>query len=183
MNMQTSRGERSEVDEKGRRGNLGRDALIIVGLLAVVGVAYSIANLVGQKSRVLSHDIVRIVMIGNQLMDTGRFEEAIAHYDRALAADSTLVDVMVDRGSCYFALDRYEEAVSDFMTALSVVPDHATAQFNLGIAYSALGRDSLAVACWVRCLDLQPEGYLADRARELLEKHGKRENEGANDQL
>ena len=162
---------RTEAHDTSGATNIGRDTLIITALLALVGIVYSAAFLIGRPPEVHAHDAPRIVSAGNQLMDTGRFDEAIAHYGRALALDSTLIDVRVDRGSCYHALGRYENAISDFTEALAIMPDHLTARFNLGISWSALGNDSAAVASWEMCLALQPDGRLADRVRQLLEKY------------
>jgi len=163
----------------GHRRYLLRDVLIIAGLLVLVGVAYSVTYVsdtnpgssVSDPSGPLSmktDDANRIVSTGNQLMDAGRFDEAISHYSQALLLDSTLVDVRVDRGSCYFAVERYQDAVVDFSAAITIDPGHATAHFNLGITYAAMGYDSLMIDSWERCIQLEPEGELANRIRRFL---------------
>lgn len=175
----------SEADSREYGRRMIRDFLIIGGLLFAVAIAFSAAHLTernrkaGSASRVSGtsgqmpagmDDVAGLVNTGNQLMDSDRYEEAVLHYSRALVLDSTLVDVRVDRGSSFFALGRYHEAISDFTSAIATDSDHVTAHFNLGITYSTLGHDSLAVYYWQRCIELQPDGDLAGRARELLEQ-------------
>ena len=130
---------------------LARDLTILFGVLGAVAVIYSVAFFTtgtqqiesqppvsGVFSRIdeAASDIEQLVRIGDRLMDTGKYIEAISHYDRVLLLDSTLVDVRVDRGSCYYASDMFEDALSDFSRAISMKPDHAIAHFNLGITTS-----------------------------------------------
>jgi tetratricopeptide (TPR) repeat protein len=116
-------------------------------------------------------DLEILIETGNRLMDSQQYMEAISHYTRALELDSTLVDVRVDRGSCYFAVGRNEDAKSDFEIALEQDPEHAIAHFNLGIIYGSLGDESQMVEYWNKYLELDPDGELADRVRDFLQEH------------
>jgi len=159
-----------------------RDIVIIAVVLSLVGVVYSSVYLARadknpggemglQMATVDSDDPSEIVEIGNQLMDAGRYPEAISHYNRALALDSSLVDVTVDRGSCYFGLEMYDEALTDFFRALSMQPDHAIAYFNIGIVNGRRGNDSLMAVYWEKYLGLAPDGELSDQVRQYLDQH------------
>jgi tetratricopeptide (TPR) repeat protein len=165
-----------------RSNNWMRDILIIAGVLSVVGVVYSSVYIAGADKRPVTDmgkplttidtdDPVAIVEVGNQLMDAGRYNEAISHYSRALALDSSLVDVIVDRGSCYFALDELDSAKADFEKAVAMDSTHAIANFNLGIVNGRLGNDTLMTRYWEKYLELEPTGELADQIREFLQKH------------
>jgi len=116
-------------------------------------------------------DPMAIVEIGNQLMDAGRYHEAISHYTRALSMDSTMIDVIVDRGSCYFALDDLDSAKADFEKAVAMDSTHAIANFNMGIVNGRLGNDTLMTQYWEKYLALEPTGQLADQIREFLQNH------------
>ncbi len=163
------------------RKHLVRDVLIIAGLLSLVGLVYAVTY-VKQTDQASSLDpsgqsptaasgVEQFVSTGNQLMDAGRYEQAILHYGQALAFDSTLVDVRVDRGSCYFAIENYQDAITEFTTAIVIKPEHATAHFNLGVVHGALGNDSLMALYWEKCVELDPDGQFADRIRQILEQH------------
>jgi tetratricopeptide (TPR) repeat protein len=163
------------------RKHLVRDLLIVAGFLSLVGLVYAVTYVKqtdqaaptdpsGQISA-MTGGVEQFVSTGNQLMDAGRYEQAILHYSQALASDSTLVDVRVDRGSCYFAIESYQDAITDFTTAIAIKPEHATAHFNLGVVYGSLGNDSLMTFYWKQCLELEPEGQLAERIRQVLNQH------------
>jgi tetratricopeptide (TPR) repeat protein len=124
-------------------------------------------------------DTTQLVSIGDRLMDSGRYEEAVRHYSAALALDPTLVDVHVDRGACYYALDLPHQAISDFSIALESEPNHAIANFNMGIVYGTLGLDSLKAAYWTRFLELDSsDSNLIAVARQYLDERNNRPNGG-----
>ncbi len=163
------------------RKHLVRDVLIIAGSLSLVGLVYAM-TFVSQTHQATPTDpsgqvsamtggVGELMSTGNQLMDAGRYEQAILHYGQALTLDSTLVDVRVDRGSCYFAIESYQDAITDFTSAIAIKPAHTTAHFNLGIVHGALGNDSLMAFYWEKCIELDPEGQFADRIRQILEQH------------
>jgi tetratricopeptide (TPR) repeat protein len=173
---------RNDTNTPGYAGNLRRDTLIVVIPLVLVALIFTVIHSGGPNPGASRfddsdlpleglHDVERLVAEGNRLMDVGRYGEAIRNYSRALIVDSTLVDVRVDRGSCYFAVGRYDDAVADFATAISIEPRHATAHFNLGVAYGALGSDSLMIAQWEYSLGLEPDGELADRIKRALNEY------------
>jgi tetratricopeptide (TPR) repeat protein len=161
-----------------------RDMTILILVLSLAAVGYTgyfILNKTGADSgreSVVSaaglegfDDIEQLIETGNHLMDAQRYPEAISHYSRVLELDSTLVDVRVDRGSCYFATDQLGNALMDFEIALGLQPDHPIACFNLGIVHGGLGNDSLMLHYWNQYLDIEPDGDLADRVRSFLEEH------------
>lgn len=167
-----------------RRG-VGRvlsDHVIVVGILALVALAYIGYNTViadrtapvktaevpsqgmpplemDQFRANLPTDFPSLVSMGNALMDQGQYEMAVACYDRALEVDSSAADVWVDLGTCEHALGHNEQAIGDFKKALELSPDHQIARFNLGIVYYTLGDNAQAVQWWQSLLSdsLQPE--------------------------
>ena len=169
--------------------------MIIIDLLAIVVAVYTGVFLIQANRQTEFHsklnpsgqftndiaDAEQLIRIGNKLMDEDKYEEAIYHYNRALELDSTFVGVLVDRGSCYYVLHEYDKALSDFTAALALQPDHPIAHFNAGIVCGALGNDSMMVSYWEKYLELEPEGELADRIRQFLNKHknAKREKDKA----
>jgi len=167
--------------ELAKKHLLRRDVIIIVSILAVAGLGYAAIDIAGtnnashnsgtaQMADLGSMGLDRLIENGNQLMDAGKYEAAIAHYTRALEVDPSLVDVRIDRGACYYALKEYPKAINDFERGLESEPDHAIAHFNMGITYHSLGEDSLMVAYWKRYLELSPDGDLSDRVREAIKE-------------
>lgn len=165
--------------------NAIRDTAIIVGVLVLAGLAYTIWFLAhepvtadlsqpaiqSELPAVNPGDTLLLIATGDRLMDSELYEEAVRHYSGALALDPALVDVRVDRGACYYALDMYHQAISDFSIALESEPNHAIAHFNLGIVYGTLGLDSLKTAYWTRFLELDsPDSNLVKVVRQYLDQ-------------
>ena len=73
------------------------------------------------------------IALGNALMDTQQFGEAIDAYQKALALDPKNVDVRVDMGTCMRGIGKYEAAVAEFRKAIKMAPNHLNAHRNLGV--------------------------------------------------
>jgi tetratricopeptide (TPR) repeat protein len=117
----------------------------------------------------LPDDYDGLVQKGNEYMDRGLFPLAIESYRRALAIDSTDVNVMIDLGACRHAEGQYQAAIGLFRKALEIDPDHAVGNFNLGIAYSSIDNMDSTRKYWRRYIELSPESPMADTIRHFLE--------------
>jgi cytochrome c-type biogenesis protein CcmH/NrfG len=73
------------------------------------------------------------ISLGNLLMDSSRFNEAVDAYQRALTIDPKNVDVRVDMGTCYRNSGKPEIAIKEFRKALEINPGHPYGHMNLGI--------------------------------------------------
>ncbi|MEX1083525.1 MAG: tetratricopeptide repeat-containing glycosyltransferase family protein, partial [Xanthobacteraceae bacterium] len=99
---------------------------------------------------------------GNTLSAMGRYEEALAIYDRALALKPEFADALYNRGQALTWLDRHQEALESYDRSLAINPDNADALTNRGNTLQALNRYEEAVPCFERALALrpdQPEGH------------------------
>ena len=85
----------------------------------------------------------------------GKYEKAIADYDRAVDLKPDLAGVYSNRGLAKGSLGHYEEAIADLDRALDLNPQDAHAYSNRGLAKSRLGRHEEARA------DLQYASELA----------------------
>lgn len=81
------------------------------------------------------------IQIGNQMMDTNRFAEAVDAYTKALALDPKNVDVRVDMGTCYRNTGRPDIAVKEYRKAIEINPNHLNAHKNLGVVLAYDLRD------------------------------------------
>jgi tetratricopeptide (TPR) repeat protein len=85
---------------------------------------------------------------GNALQAIGRYEEAIASYDRAIELRPELAGAYSDRGNALQMLKRYDEALASYDIALSLRPDFAKALLNRGSALQKLQRYHEALASY-----------------------------------
>ncbi len=101
-----------------------------------------------------------------QLVGSGKIEEAIAYYERALALNPTYAEAHYNLGNAYFRLGRIEEAQTEYGKAISIYPGFATAHANLGGSFLHQGRAKEARAELTEARRLAPG--LSDVVRDDL---------------
>ena len=123
------------------------DALHLLGVLAhQIGRHDAAAELIG---RALAQREVAEYHgnYGSVLQALGRVEEAVAHYQRALALRPDYPDALNSLGSALQSLGRLTEAEERYAEALARRPDFPEALGNLGTVLHALGRFDEALGC------------------------------------
>lgn len=99
---------------------------------------------------------------GDELVDEGKYEEAIVLYDRALGLEPRMAMAWCGKGVALNGLSRYQEALGAFDEAIAISPGYAKAWYEKGIALHGLGRYEEAIAAYDKALEIYPEyGYLA----------------------
>ncbi len=93
---------------------------------------------------------------GNTHFGEGRYEEAIAAYDRALDLQPDDATVWHNRGSALFQLQRYQETVESCDRAVQLRPDYARAWTHRGLALMQLQQFESALDSFDRAVDAQP---------------------------
>jgi tetratricopeptide (TPR) repeat protein len=94
--------------------------------------------------------------LGNDLLQQGRTEEAIAQYREALEIDPAVSEAHNDLGFALFRQGRTEEAVAEYRAALQINPAYAQAQINLGNGLLRQGRIEEGIAAIGKALELEP---------------------------
>lgn len=95
-------------------------------------------------------------MVGVLYARLARFDEALAHYDRALSLRDGYAEAFNNRGNTLARLQRYEDAAQSYRRALDAMPGYADAHNGLGNALLAVGYAAEAAQSFVRALELQP---------------------------
>jgi protein O-GlcNAc transferase len=96
------------------------------------------------------------VFFGNALMPQGKLDEAIAHYERALAINPNLAMAHYNLATTRKEQGRIDDAAAHYQRALALMPNFAQAHNNLGNALKEMGRLEEAVAHCKRALALEP---------------------------
>lgn len=94
--------------------------------------------------------------LGTLLLERGQAEEAIAHFEKALALQPGTADIHSNLGGALLGQGRLDEAVLHFRQALDIQPDSAQAHNNLGNAFSRQGRLDEAIVHSQKAAELQP---------------------------
>ncbi len=95
--------------------------------------------------------------LGNALMDSNRYTEAVDAYRKSLDLDPSNVAVRVDMGTCLKNSGRPKEAVEEYRKAIKINPNHVNAHRNLGVVLAFELRDNKgAVKEFEKYLELAP---------------------------
>ena len=98
---------------------------------------------------------------GITLVQSGKYEEAIASYDQAIEIKPDCQDTWCNRGIALNDLGRYEEAIASYDRAIEIQPDSHQAWYNQGITLCYLGRYAEAIASYDRAIEIQPDYHEA----------------------
>jgi len=101
-------------------------------------------------------DFLGHYLLGLIRHDQQRFEEALAHYRRALETQPGDAMLLFNRGNTLFALDRTAEALADYDRSVALAAGFPPAWNNRANALRALGRLPEAIAAYGRVLALDP---------------------------
>jgi predicted O-linked N-acetylglucosamine transferase (SPINDLY family) len=112
-----------------------------------------------------------LVNLGNVLAAQSRFKEALASFDKALAARPDLFEALFNRANVLLELRRTEEALQDYDRALALRPDFPSGWNNRGTALRRLRRLEESLASFSRAAVLAPShvNALTNRAIVLFD--------------
>ena len=111
------------------------------------------------------------ISLGNMMMDSSRFSEAIDAYQRALDITPGNVDVRVDMGTCYRNSGKPEMAVKEYRKALEINPKHLNAHKNLGVVFAYDLKDAAqAVKEFEAALAIAPNAPDAGQISQEIQK-------------
>lgn len=109
--------------------------------------------------------------LGNALMDSGRFSEAIDAYKKSLDIDPKNVDVRVDMGTCYKNIAKPELAIEEYRRALKINPNHPFAHRNSGVVLAFdLHDKAQGIKEFEKYLALAPNAPDAGQIRHTIEQ-------------
>jgi tetratricopeptide (TPR) repeat protein len=88
-----------------------------------------------------------LIDFGRRSGSRGRFEESIAHFTSAVAADPQLFDAQHDLGVALHRAGRYREAALAYQAALRLDPGNSQALANQALAHAEAGDRAAALRC------------------------------------
>jgi tetratricopeptide (TPR) repeat protein len=99
-----------------------------------------------------------------ELLQKGRYDEAIAEFRRALDMDAADTTALNNLGAALTSAGQLEEAVSYLKKAIEIDPGNFKSHTNLGVALARAGRFDAAAAPLERAVQLNPEDARAQSA-------------------
>ena len=110
--------------------------------------------------------------LGNALHYSGRSEEALACFDRAMALNPYYPDLWLHfQAQAMFQLGRYEDAVASLKRRLVRNPDTDVSRVLLAASYGHLGRFDEARVEWQEVFRINPDYSLEYRRKVLPYKN------------
>jgi len=151
--------------EGGRRWLAG-PAIVAIGLLAL---RTAVRNVDYHSQTAMWSDVVAqrpnhtraLNFYGIALSLDGRFDEAIAAFERALAVDPSFDEGRVNLAKTLAKANRFEEAIRHYRQALRGMDGDAPLHHSLAVALDQSGRHAEAIEEYRRTLALQPDHPLA----------------------
>ena len=99
----------------------------------------------------------RLFEVGIQAEEEGRLDDAVAIYERALAAGPPQPEIAFNLGNALYSLGRKREAAESFGRATEMETDYVEAWNNLGNALSDLGLPDEAIRVYRYALSIEPD--------------------------
>ncbi|MDI6719563.1 MAG: tetratricopeptide repeat protein [Methanomicrobiales archaeon] len=93
-------------------------------------------------------DAVTNTSRGVALANMGRYQEAIEHFDRAIAADPGYVDAWRNKALALNYLGRYQDAIACYEEVTRLDPQDGDAWYSMGAIYRRLGDGPKADECF-----------------------------------
>ncbi len=149
--------------------------IVIISWSLLLPIYFGNTNLVTSvAAQSLEEDISSLLSRGHEALQQGMYDQAIEHYDRALAIDPNYTDALNGKGVALASLGRYQEAIEYFDRVLAIDPERPTALNNKGVALLNLGRYQEAIEYFDRVLAIDPNDIDAlnnkDRALTALQE-------------
>ncbi len=83
---------------------------------------------------------------GKEYYDRNQYREALYHFRKFIAIDSSKAEVFQWRGNCYLDVNQLDSAESDYKAALKLDPSMNIVRYNLALVYQGQKRNDLALS-------------------------------------
>ncbi len=118
------------------------------------------------------NDLQALVGLATLYFDSGKFEQAVPYYRRALAIDPDNQDTRTDYATALHATGHDLESLAELQRVLAKKPNFPPALFNEGVVASTIGRRSQAIDAFRRFIAVSPKDPKAEEARTALKNLG-----------
>ena len=108
---------------------------------------------------------------GQELLDQGLYQEAVAQFDEALAEQPDSWKTLNSKGFAYQKMSKYTEAVECFDKALAINPQSVEVLNNKGVTLSMRGLYKDAIACFDQAVAIDSTSLEALNGKAIALQH------------
>jgi len=94
--------------------------------------------------------------LGNSLMKTNQFADAVKYYTAAIDLDNQNSIYYGNRAAAYSKLNDFQNAIKDCEKAIEIDPKYAKAYGRMGLAYASLEQHEQAIKAFKKAVELDP---------------------------
>ena len=103
---------------------------------------------------------------GYALQNQGKYNEAIAEYDKAIELNKNFANAYSNRGCVYYIKKEYDRAIADYTRAIELDLETAVHYGGRGSAYFNKKQYELAIQDFNRALELDPQSAVSSTNRD-----------------
>ena len=145
---------------------------------AALDAAQTVARTTPQSisSNAISNQDVAWFNQGIQLIDDGKYKEALSCFDKALPAfaddDAMIIRILNNRGNAYYFLEEYPKCVESYHQAMLIRPTEVRGEtlYNMGTAYAEMERYNDAIKCFEQAIPRGLDTTAARRAKDQIRR-------------
>ena len=117
---------------------------------------------------------------GNELMKSGKYQEALESYTKAIDLDDSNPIYYCNRAAAQSKLDNHTAALEDCKVAIRRDPNYSKAYCRMGLAYVNLKDHQRARDCYKKAVELDPSESNKNNLRLAEEKLQEEQTQFAN---
>lgn len=113
---------------------------------------------------------------GVQLIDDGKYREALSSFDKALPSfagdDTMIIRILNNRGNAYYFLEEYPKCVESYHQAMLIRPTEVRGEtlYNMGTAYAEMERYNDAIKCFQQAIPRGLDTAATKRAKDQIRR-------------
>jgi tetratricopeptide (TPR) repeat protein len=134
-------------------------------------------NIIGETtSKSVANQDVAWYNKGIQLIEDGKYREALTCFDRALPSfkddDEMVIRILNGRGNSYYYMEEYPKCVEAYHQAMLIRPTEVRGQtlYNMGTAYAEMERYPDAIKCFEQSIPRGLSTSEAKRAKDQIRR-------------
>lgn len=128
------------------------------------------------SSNAISNQDVAWFNQGIQLIDDGKYKEALSCFDKALpnfaGDDAMIIRILNNRGNAYYFLEEYPKCVESYHQAMLIRPTEVRGEtlYNMGTAYAEMERYNDATKCFQQAIPRGLDTAATKRAKDQIRR-------------